>query len=112
MFLNHRPAPRVTLQPTMTIRLWMIVKTSSGEELLTGVLPTGYTWRVTTPIIDFRASARCVTTRSGRKYELGGPPAADDLDLLVIHAQLALNEVGPAEDASEKYAQAMAAAIH
>jgi len=30
----------------------------------------------------------------------------------VIHAQLALNEVGPAEDASEKYAQAMAAAIH
>ena len=112
LLLNHRPAPTVAVQPTVSIRRWQIVETTLGEELLAGMLPGGYTWRVTTPITSFSASTRCITTTSGRVYELVGPSAVDDLDLLVIDANFALNYVGPAEDKSGVYAQAMAGAVN
>ena len=110
LLVNHRPAPTVEMQPTAVIRRWQVVKPTFGEALLVGVLPNGFTWRVTTPIVAFCASARCVTTRSGRRYELSGPPAVDALDLLVIDAHLALNQISGAANVSESYSQAIAGA--
>ena len=112
LLLNHRLAPSVSLEPKVIIRRWRIVKTAMNEELLAGILPNGYTWRVTTPIMAFYSAARCITTQLGHKYKLGGPPAVDGLDLLVIEAQLALNQVGHSSDTSEIYWQAMAQATH
>lgn len=108
--LNYRSAPSVLAQPTVDIRRWQIVKTTLGEMLLVGVLSNRFTWRVTTAIVAFCATTHWVTTQSGRKYELVGPPALDALDLMVIDARLAMNRISRVENVSDSYTQAMAGA--
>jgi len=109
---NHRRAPDVASQPFVKIRRWQVVRTAIGEEMLVGVLDNGFTWRVTTAIVNFSASDRRVTTRSGRLYELDGAPAVENLDLLVIAAHRMLNSLVHAEDTSEIYWRAVANSTH
>ena len=112
LLTNHRLAPSVESQPVVCIRRWRIVATANGEEYLTGLLENGYTWRVTSPVVEFKASARRITTSSGRQYELIGLPAVDLADVTVITAQLLINGLADTENTSEIYWQAMANAIH
>ena len=109
---HHRDAPSVESQPTVAIRSWQVVTTADGEARLAGVLENGYTWRVTSPLVVFNPSTRCITTSSGRRYELNGPPAVSGLDVIVIAAQLAMNGLARAKNTSEWYQQAMADAVH
>ena len=106
LLTNHRLAPSVQSQPVVSIRRWRIVTTASGEEHLTGLLENGYTWRVTSPVVEFKASARRIWTSSGRQYELVGPPAIDGADVIVIAAQLLINGLVDTENTSEIYWQA------
>ena len=112
LLTNHRLAPSVESQPVVSIRRWRIVTTADGEEHLTGLLENGYTWRVTSPIVEFRASPRCITTSSGRQYELVGPPAIDGVDVIVIAARLLINGLKDTENTSQIYWQVMANAVH
>jgi len=85
---NHRPAPSAAAQPRVAMYNWRIIEFDEGQ-LLVGFLENGFTCRLTTEIDSIDLPARQVRTRSGRLYELLGPPACEPERLAVIATHLA-----------------------
>ena len=106
---NFRNAPAVASQPRMALYQWRVVALD-GVEILVGFLENGYTCRVTTGIESINLSGREVRTRSGRLYELTGPPSSDPVSLMVIAARLAMLRPATSTDVTEGIWAAMCAA--
>ena len=87
---NLKPAPPTAAQPRMSMHDWRIIEFEE-EQSLVGFLENGFTCRLTTKIISIDLPAREVRTRSGRLYELLGPPASWPERIAVISARVAVS---------------------
>ncbi len=100
MLINSRPAPPIEVQPLTSMHDWRIIEFDDGRSLV-GFLENGFTCRLTTEIASIDLSARQVRTRSGRLYELLGPPAAQAERIAVIAAHLAASIPSPWLDVTD-----------
>lgn len=74
---NYRNAPGVDAQAEVTLSTWRVFCDAHGDHVLFGFHSGGKTLRMTTPIKEFDAAAGVVTTGSGRRYILSGPPVVN-----------------------------------
>ena len=95
-FTNQRDAPPPEAEPSMEVRSWRLMKAPSGE-LHLGTLRDRQTdravVRLTSALAWFDMAAHAVTTASGRRYVLIGPPESRPLETMAIRngaAQLGL----------------------
>lgn len=95
-FVNVRDAPAAQDEPSMEVHSWRLIKAPSGE-LHLGTLrdhqPGRAVVRLTSALAAFDMAARAVTTASGRRYLLMGPPENRSLECMAIRngaAQLGL----------------------
>lgn len=103
---NDRPAPTVAVQPRTSMHDWRIIEFDGGRSLV-GFLENGFTCRLTTEIVSIDLCARQVRTRSGRLYELLGPPASEPERLAVIAAHLGASVGSPWIDVTDSAWTAM-----
>lgn len=76
-FANDRDAPTVDEQPQVEVDSWRLLRAPEGTlhlVTLRALSEQGGTVRVTTPITVVDQEAGIVTTSSGRRYTLMGPP--------------------------------------
>jgi hypothetical protein len=76
----------VTDQPNITLVRWRIFQTEREELHFVGFYSHGYEGRVSSAIQSFDALTRRGVTKSGRVYELSGPPGFDQDALYVWEA--------------------------
>lgn len=95
-FVNQRDAPPPEDEPSMEVHSWRLMKARSGE-LHLGTLRDRQAdravVRLTSALAQFDLAARAVTTASGRRYVLSGPPESRPLEAMAIRngaAQLGL----------------------
>ncbi|MDG0852208.1 hypothetical protein [Roseateles puraquae] len=95
-FVNVRDAPAAQDEPNMEVQSWRLIKAPSGE-LHLGTLrapqPGRAVVRLTSALAAFDMAASAVTTASGRRYVLMGPPESRSLECMAIRngaAQLGL----------------------
>lgn len=95
-FVNLRDAPTAQDEPSMEVHSWRLIKAPSGE-LHLGTLrdpqPGRAVVRLTSALVAFDMAAGAVTTASGRRYLLMGPPESRSLECMAIRngaAQLGL----------------------
>lgn len=69
--------PSVSQQPSLKLVRWSVRQTERGSRYLVGYNISDQEGRVSTAIQDFDVRTARVTTRSGRTYELVGPPGHD-----------------------------------
>lgn len=69
--------PSVTQQPRLQLVRWSVRQTENSSRYLVGYNISDQEGRVSSAIQDFDVSTARVTTRSGRTYELVGPPGRD-----------------------------------
>lgn len=86
-FINQRDAPPPEAEPSMEVHSWRVMKAPSGE-LHLGTLRDRQTdravVRLTSALAWFDMAARSVTTASGRRYVLIGPPESRPLECMAI----------------------------
>ena len=70
---NFRDAPSVDQQTDVVLHTWRVMGDAFGRSYLLG-FHSGSTLRMTTPIKTFDPLTGIVTTSSGRRYRLDGPP--------------------------------------
>ena len=100
LLTNSRPAPPIEVQPRTSMHDWRIIEFDDGRSLV-GFLEDGFTCRLTTEIDSMDLPARQVRTRSGRLYELLGPPASQPERIAVIAAHLAASAPSPWLDVTD-----------
>jgi len=95
-FINHRDAPAAQDEPSIEVYSWRLLKAPSGE-LHLGTLRDRQAdraiVRLTSALAAFDMAASAVTTASGRRYLLMGPPESRSLECMAIRngaAQLGL----------------------
>jgi hypothetical protein len=90
----------------MSMYDWRIIEFDGGQSLV-GFLENGLTCRLTTEITSIDLPAREVRTRSGRLYELLGPPASEPERLEVIAVRVAVSVHAPWLDITDAVWTAM-----
>lgn len=113
-FVNERDAPPPGEEPSIEVHSWRLFKAPSGE-LHLGTLrdrqPDRAVVRLTSALLWFDMAAKAVTTASGRRYMLIGPPESRPLECMAIRngaAQMGL--AGGIDVSAELWAQVQAAA--
>ncbi len=99
-FVNERDAPSVTEQPVVQVNSWRVVEAKNGNRHLAAVLDRG-PLRTTSPIATFNPATAELTTTSGRKYELLGPPEARQPQLALLAANVARVGLSDSVDISD-----------
>lgn len=97
---NSRTAPPIEIQPRTSMHDWRIIEFDDGRSLV-GFLKNGFTCRLTTEIVSIDLPAREVRTRSGRLYELLGPPACEPEPFAVISARVGATVQSPWLDVTD-----------
>ncbi len=69
--------PEVDAEPHITLERWCVYETQDGRQHLVGWHVEGREGRVSTSIGSVDATSRIITTMSGRRYLLAGPPGHD-----------------------------------
>ena len=100
LLTNSRPAPPIEVQPRTSMHDWRMIEFDDGRSLV-GFLENGFTCRLTTEIASIDLPARQMRTRSGRLYELLGPPASQPERIAVISAHLAASAPSPWLDVTD-----------
>lgn len=77
------PIWEVRSQPGITLIRWRVFETELKERHLVGYCLETHKGRVSSAIQSFSTTTRLAVTRSGRAYELVGPPS-QDLDALYV----------------------------
>ena len=112
-FVNERNAPRPEEEQTMEVHSWRLLKAPSGD-LHLGTLrdPQGdrVVVRLTSVLGEFDMTARAVTTVSGRRYVLMGPPKTRPLERQAIRNGAAHLGLAAGIDVSEPFWEKMSAA--
>jgi hypothetical protein len=95
-FINPRDALAAQDEPSVEVHSWRLIKAPSGE-LHLGTLRDRQAdravVRLTSALAAFDMAASAVTTASGRRYLLMGPPESRSMELIAIRngaAQLGL----------------------
>lgn len=70
-------APCISQQPILRLIRWSVRQVESGSRHLVGFNVADHEGRVSTAIQTLDPTTAQVTTRSGRIYELVGPPGCD-----------------------------------
>ena len=99
-FVNERDAPSVAEQSIVQTKSWRIVETVAGDRHLLVILDSG-SLRVTSATTSFDAAPAVVTTSSGRKYALDGPPESRHSQLALLAANAQRVGLGDAVDVSD-----------
>jgi len=84
-FVNARDAPAVDDQPRVAVASWCVVLGASGDRHLLAFLESG-SLRITSALASFCPVRFELTTQSGRRYELLGPPEKRQPQLAMMHA--------------------------
>lgn len=71
--LNDRDAPPVAEQPVVIVKSWRLFQAENGDQHPSIALDHG-PLRITSPIVGFNPVSAELTTQSGRRYQLVGPP--------------------------------------
>lgn len=82
------PSPEV--QPNVVLTNWSVTRISSGVDhwdVLLGRCKESGIGRLSTPLMEFNATAAIAITRSGREYLLSGSPGTDEDALYVYEKQ-------------------------
>ena len=106
VLFNSRPAPPIEVQPRTSMHDWRIIEFDDWRSLV-GFLENRFTCRLTTEIDSMDLPARQVRTRSGRLYELFGPPACEPERLAVIAAYVVASVGSPWIDVTDSAWTAM-----
>ena len=85
-------------EPEITLTRWRIWRTDSGSDHLVGERADLGTGRVSSAVQHFDLERKLVTTRSGRKYKLLGPPGYSDDAKYVWDGWCRLNRVERSTD--------------
>lgn len=73
----------ISAQPGITLVRWRVFETELKERHFAGYCPETHKGRVSSAVQSFDPTTRLAVTRSGRVYELVGPPS-QDLDALYV----------------------------
>jgi hypothetical protein len=90
-----RPAASVSDEPTEYLYHWRIVTLADGERHFCGCRANGTTVRVSSAIIQFNTETKIGMTRSGRIYQLEGPPGDVEVLRLAVTVWCLSNETDP-----------------
>jgi hypothetical protein len=90
----------VAEEPTVWVDSWRITKTVSGDLHLHAILESG-SLRITSSIVTFVPETATLTTQSGRRYELLGPPESRRLQLTMLNANAVRAGLAAAVDISD-----------
>lgn len=100
---NDRDAPTVGEQPLVEVHSWRVLRAPERSlhlVTLTGLSEQGGTVRVTSAITAVDQDAGIVTTSSGRRYLLMGPPEDRDLQRELLRNGAVRLGMGTAVDVS------------
>jgi hypothetical protein len=95
----------VTQQPNLTLVDWRVIETNKEERHFIGLCPECVGGRVSTAIQSFDQKSMRGLTRSGRVYQLVGPPGMDPDAIYVLNAWLEVNQVEMTKDVTEELLQ-------
>lgn len=98
----HNGAP-ITLQPELTLRPWVILECSNGQHYAMGWCVENHEDRASTAIEHFDRAKMQLRTRSGRVYQLEGPPGVDADGLYVWRPYATVNQLTVVRDATADY---------
>lgn len=101
--VNDRVAPPVEAHRHIEVHSWLVIRARSGSlhlVTLRDVSAGRGTVCVTSAISAVDSDGRVVTTSSGRRYELMGPPEARDLERDVLRCGAVSLGMGEAVDVS------------
>lgn len=96
--------------PRLQLADWRVIQTECGERHFVGYNLTEREGRVSSRIIDFDAVSRCGRTRTGRVYELVGPPGRHPDAEHTWAWWCRINNMAEATDVTAEYGNAIAAA--
>ena len=112
-FVNQRDAPPSEDEPSMEVHWWRLMKARSGE-LHLGTLRDRQAGRavvrLTSALAQFDMAARVVTTASGRRYVLIGPPESRPMESMAIRNGAAQLGLSGGIDISDQFWERMQAA--
>jgi len=92
--IRWRDAPSCKEQPEGEMSQWSFIEFAPGDIVLLGTLAATGRTRVTSAIVGIEASGRTVTTSSGRRYRLVGPPGMSDVSRASFRALVAEHDSG------------------
>jgi hypothetical protein len=101
VFLNHRDAPSVGDQPEVVVLSWRVLQAANGDRHLLAIVATG-SLRMTSALASFNAAQCTLTTQSGRRYKLCGPPEAGQVQLGLLHVYALRSGLAEAVDVSDE----------
>lgn len=101
VFLNERDAPPVEDQPTVAVNSWCVVQATNGDRHLVAILGSG-SLRLTSALASFSPTQCELTTQSGRRYQLPGPPETRQPQLAILHANALRSGLHGAIDVSDE----------
>jgi hypothetical protein len=107
MFSNERDAPPVEEQPTVAVKCWRVMQAVNGDRHLLTILESGPV-RITSALCSLDPVRSELTTQSGRRYELLGPPETQPVQLALLHANALRAGLPNAVDISDSIWQLVA----
>jgi len=94
--------PAVEHAPRLVLICWTLIQTERGEVHVVGYNLDDAEGRVSSPLHQFNTRSRVGVTRSGRAYELHGPPGTNDDAAYVFGRWRTLNRVTAWCDVTEQ----------
>ncbi len=101
VFFNERQAPPVKNQPAVAVRSWCVMQAGNRDRHLLAVLESG-SLRITSPLAGFCPVQCELTTESGRRYQLLGPPERQQPQLGLMHTNALRSGLLDATDVSDE----------
>lgn len=92
----------IDTQPELTIVRWRVIETDLNERHLVGYVLENSEGRVSSALEEIDSKKRIVTTRSGRVYELSGPPGFDADGQHVWQRWKRINDVKSEQDVTQE----------
>lgn len=102
-FANERAGCPVEELQYVDVTSWLVIRASSGKLHLVTLVSTAVgdrTVGLSSPISSVDSGGRIVTTSSGRRYELMGPPEVRELERDLLHSGAVRLGMGNAVDVS------------
>lgn len=100
-FFNERLAPQVTDQPTVAVLSWRVMQAGNGDRHLLAFLESG-SLRITSRLSGFCPVQCELTTKSGRRYHLLGPPERQQPQLVLMDEYALRSGLLDAKDVSDE----------
>jgi len=95
----------IAQQPNLTLVDWRVIETNKEERHFIGQCLESIGGRVSSAIQDFDQKSMRGVTRSGRVYQLQGPPGMDPDAIYVLNAWLRVNKVEMTKDVTDELPQ-------